>query len=113
LARALETVVEEDWCDWVFKTYNLIALKFTPLGRNGYPDRLVFLPGGEIFLIEFKRVDEDPEPLQIYIHEELEKLEHVVWVTDNLEEAKQVFREHIEAILGRPTQSLGTFRATI
>jgi len=100
----LEYKIENAWCDWVeeeYKDYALIALKFAPLGRNGYPDRIVFLPRGRVFLIEFKREGEEPRALQIWKHKQLKRLNHVVWVSDNLEKAKRQFRKAFAEAIGK------------
>lgn len=105
MVQRLESETEQKWCDWVENEFNLIALKLTPMGRNGYPDRIVFLPAGRVFLIEWKREGKKvvkADPLQVYIHEELGKLEHGVLLTNSIEEAKEEFRRALsDAIIER------------
>lgn len=40
-------------------------------GTNGWPDRLVLLPGGRAGMLELKKPGDEPRPLQ---HERLERL---------------------------------------
>lgn len=40
------------------------AIKFTPNGWSGAPDRLVLLPGGIVKFVEFKVLAAEPRPLQ-------------------------------------------------
>lgn len=56
------------------------ALKFTPPGWTGAPDRLVLLPGGVSVFVEFKVYGEHPRPLQEQRHKELRALGFPVWV---------------------------------
>lgn len=58
-----------------------IALKFTSSIADGYPDRLVLLPGGRTIWVEVKRTGEKPRRLQTVRMEELNALgQHVHWV---------------------------------
>jgi len=41
------------------------ALKFVSPGYNGVPDRLIFMPGGRIYLVELKAPGKKPTPLQL------------------------------------------------
>ena len=47
------------------------AFKIKFLGFRGAPDRLVFLPGGRIKLVELKRYDGRVSSLQLWIHRRL------------------------------------------
>ena len=104
----LEAEIEQTWCDWVEAEYNLIALKLTPDGRVGYPDRLVFLPAGRVFLVEWKRQGRKlvADPMQVYIHDELRKLEHGVLLTNSIEEAKEEFKKAIVSAIRERERNL-------
>lgn len=67
------------------------ALKFISPGVAGVPDRIVLMPGGQIFFAELKRPGAKARPLQAAIHRRLERLGFAVYVIDN--------REQIETIL--------------
>lgn len=41
-----------------------IAFKFNSAGNNGVPDRIVLLPGGQMYFIELKKEKEKPTALQ-------------------------------------------------
>lgn len=45
-------------------------IKLAPM-QAGIPDRLVFFPGGRLFLVELKRKDEDLSPIQRVWHARL------------------------------------------
>lgn len=47
------------------------CIKLTPMGDNGWPDRLVILPGNVIGFLELKRPGEEPTPLQLHRIERL------------------------------------------
>jgi len=51
---------------------------------GGAPDRLVFLPGGQLILVECKAPGKKPRPLQAHVHERLRKLGFQVVVLDRL-----------------------------
>lgn len=61
------------------------CLKWVSPGTNGVPDRIVFLPGGVIKLVELKAEGERPRKLQKAIHRRLEKLGVPVAVIDSNE----------------------------
>ena len=57
------------------------ARKFVPTFANGYPDRLVLMPGGRTYWLELKSGGKRPEPLQLARHRELRALGFVCeWV---------------------------------
>lgn len=68
-----------------------------PGGQTGWPDRLFFIPGGKPFLIEFKEVGYEPDPMQHYIHDMLEELGYDVAWTDNEEDAVSAIAARVEA----------------
>ena len=51
---------------------------------TGVPDRICVLPNGRQFFVEFKRPNGGKvSPIQAYIHAQLTKLGHEVFVVDN------------------------------
>ncbi len=69
-----------------------MAAKWVSPGMSGVPDRIVFLPGGRISLVELKRPGEKPTPLQNRIIEMLRELGADVRVVDSMEKADEIFR---------------------
>jgi Holliday junction resolvase len=59
-----ESVIERELVARV-KAAGGFCLKVTVLGRRGFPDRLVILPGGKVCLVELKR----PRGSRISIHQ--------------------------------------------
>lgn len=91
----LESKIEKDACDLIFKHLGIIGSKLKILGNTGYPDRIFWLPGGCPFMIEFKRPGEEPEPKQLYIHDQLRELGYQVEVHDNAVRAFQAVTEAV------------------
>lgn len=61
------------------------APKFVPVGNRGVPDRLVFLPGGRLVLVELKAPGRRPTKLQLKRHREFRQLGFDVEVIDTKE----------------------------
>ena len=59
----LESQIEQYFCRKV-KELGGLALKLSPAGTAGMPDRLVLLPGRRIVFVEFKAPGKKPRPLQ-------------------------------------------------
>jgi hypothetical protein len=59
----LESQIERYFCKKV-KELGGLALKLSPAGTAGMPDRLVLLPGPWIAFVEFKVPGKKPRPLQ-------------------------------------------------
>ena len=68
-----------------------LALKWVSPGRPGVPDRIVFLPGGRVVLVELKAPGKTPTPLQAKTHEALRRLGMTVLVIDSMEDARAAF----------------------
>ncbi len=69
------------------------ALKFTPPGWAGAPDRLVLLPGGRVAFVEVKAPGKKPRPLQRKRAEELQALGFPVYVVDSQEAIERFIME--------------------
>ena len=54
-------------------------------GHNGVPDRLVFMPGGRIYLVELKAPGKKLSPLQLKWKARFEKLGFNYYVIDSYE----------------------------
>ena len=73
-----------------------LALKFTPPGWAGAPDRMVLFPGGKIIFVELKAPGKRPRPLQLKRHEELKALGFTVEVIDSPEGVDEFIRRYAE-----------------
>ena len=60
-----------------------IALKFSSFFMTGFPDRIVLLPGGNIYFVELKTTGAKPKPIQEERIKELRKLGFKALVIDN------------------------------
>lgn len=69
------------------------AYKWVSPGNDGVPDRIVFMPGGRVFMFELKAPGKKPTPLQLAKHRELLKFGQTVFVVDNTEMIDKLFRE--------------------
>ena len=92
----LEKEVEQPYADWVNNETVWLALKFAPPGRRGYPDRIILGYSDAHFFIEFKRVGEELEPLQLHHKTVLETMGHTVYVCEYVEDAKELTRAHFQ-----------------
>lgn len=61
--------------------------KFTSPGRRSVPDRLVTLPGNNIWFVELKAPGKTPTKSQLKDHKERKALGCKVCVIDNVEDA--------------------------
>ena len=57
--------------------------KFVSPGSDGWPDRLILMPGGKIAFVELKSTGEKPRPLQLQRHAQLRDLGFSVFVVDD------------------------------
>lgn len=69
------------------------ALKFTSPGNDGVPDRIVFLPGGRIYLVELKAQKGRLSPLQVWQQKSLRALGVDVRTITGRAEAEEFIRE--------------------
>lgn len=76
----LEKEVEKKWCD-AAKRYRWIAYKFSSPGNSSVPDRM-FVRGGFVFFIEFKRPGKTATDNQAEEHVRLRAAGFIVWVID-------------------------------
>ena len=70
-----------------------IALKFTSLGFDGMPDRLILLPNGRIAFAELKAPGKKPRQLQLARHRLLRWLGFKVYVIDDENEIGGIINE--------------------
>lgn len=70
-----------------------MALKFISPGMAGVPDRLILLPGGEIFFVELKAPGKTLRPLQLKRKKQLEALGFKVYVIDSYKKIELFLNE--------------------
>ena len=70
-----------------------ISPKFTSLGLNGMPDRIVLIPFGKMAFVEIKAPGESPRPLQTARHRQLRQLGFKVYVLDNQQQIPEIIRD--------------------
>ena len=87
--RKLERDIERSIVNYVENGLGGKALKLRISGKNGYPDRTCFLPGGQLIIFETKCPGEHPEPIQKVMIRELRELGFNTHVVHSLEEAKR------------------------
>ena len=59
-----------------------LFIKFTSPSHSGVPDRVVILPNGRIYFVEFKAPNKKPRPLQLHIINKIRELGCEVRVID-------------------------------
>jgi len=70
-----------------------LALKFTSPGKNGMPDRIILLPGGQIVFVELKAPGKKLKPLQQKRFRQLRKLGFQALKIDSVKDADEFIRE--------------------
>lgn len=97
----LEKVIEQAFLKKMKKAHPKIRCpKFSAIGWRSWPDRVIFLPGGKVILIEFKRKGEGPTPGQKECHDYLRSIGHLVLVTYDENEALEFVGRYLERIRG-------------
>ena len=82
-----EAQIEKKVCEWASEN-SVLAIKFTPMGSTGWPDR-VFLYQGRVLFIEFKAPGKKARPLQEERAKQLRAQGFITEVHSNVETAKQ------------------------
>lgn len=62
-------------------------------GFVGIPDRLILLPRGRMFFVEFKQKGKKPRKVQSFVHRRLNDLGFKVYVIDSKDKIEEVFKE--------------------
>jgi len=93
--RPLESPIETQVVNRIWYELGIMGIKLKAVGQTGWPDRWFPCPGGRSFLIEFKRPGEEPEPRQLYIHNQLRKLGFHVEVHDDEDTAVAAIRRFV------------------
>ena len=87
-----EKIIEKELVARV-KAKGGIAPKFTSLGFDGMPDRLVLLPRGKMAFVELKAPGRKPRALQMARHRLLRRLGFKVYVIDEINQIDSVLEE--------------------
>jgi hypothetical protein len=91
----LEKVIEGKVCK-LAKSFGILQYKFTSPQRRSVPDR-VFLYGGKVWFVEFKRAGETPTAAQLIEHEKFQKVGIEVFVVDSVETGKALMKRMVNS----------------
>ncbi len=75
---------------------NYLHWKMNALGSKGKPDQLFQAPWGGYLWIEFKRMGEDPTPLQRHWAKQIVMRGGLVYGCDNYDHAKAILHNHLD-----------------
>lgn len=94
--KQLERDTEDEYCSWLALTHGGLAHKFKHVVRRGAADRIVFLPNGKVFFIEFKRTEKDsPAEHQLKYSRMFSKLGYNTYFCYTLEQAISATEEEL------------------
>lgn len=68
-----------------------LCLKMRPV-EVGYPDRLIVMPNGRTAWVEVKTTGKKPRPIQARRMEELQRMDHSVWVADTRKTVEEIIK---------------------
>jgi hypothetical protein len=75
------------------------AIKWIPVEKRGWPDRIVVFPDRPAVFVELKAPGEKPRAQQVLRHQELERLGFQVFTCDSKESNERVVSEILAAPL--------------
>lgn len=81
----LEKDIEGRVCDYA-KSKKILVYKFSSPARAAVPDRMFILPGGKMFMIEFKSAGRKPTPPQVRENLRLKAQGVNAYFVDNVED---------------------------
>ena len=90
--KASEKDLERRFVD-VVNRYGGIAYKMQNVYQSGFPDRVVFMPGGGVCFVEFKSGGEKLRRIQAYVRERLTSMGYRYYVVDSREQLSEVLKE--------------------
>jgi len=82
-----ETSIEASYVKWVAGQRGVFCVKFEHEGREGAPDRQIFLENGKTFFIEFKRPGGQLRTPQKRYHRMLQRMGFEVYTCYSRQEA--------------------------
>lgn len=106
---ALEKVLEDKAVAYALGL-GYLHWKMNALGSKGKPDQLFQTPLGEYFWVEFKRVGEQPCPLQRYWARQITARGGLVYGCDDFEHARAIFHNHVDPA-ALPIEGAATYDA--
>ena len=95
MTRKLEKDHEDRFVEYALRR-GCRAWKLIFIGRKGFPDRIVFMPGGRVIFMEFKRKGNKQSPHQDKIQKILEGLGFNWYTPYTFEEAKEILDVYLE-----------------
>lgn len=90
----LEKQIENEFVLYATK-FGAKVVKFNDQSTTGAPDRIVFLPGGKVFFIEFKKPNGVVSPKQDAYHRTLHRLGFGIHTCYSFNQAKEVFDHYV------------------
>jgi hypothetical protein len=91
---ALEKLLEDKTVAYALGL-NYLHFKMNALGSKGKPDQLFIAPHGQHIWIEFKRMGENPAPLQRYWAKQITLRKGLVYGCDDYEHARAILNTHL------------------
>jgi hypothetical protein len=88
----IEAHIQKPVIKYARKSLGLMCTKMDIRNAGGIPDYLIWMPRGLLLLIEFKKPNGVPTPLQVEMHKRLRTLGYEVYVIDNVETGKELLR---------------------
>lgn len=70
-----------------------LCMKWVSPGQVGVPDRIIFLPGGQVLLVEVKTETGKLSPVQVNMHRRLRKMGLRVITVAGSDEVKRLLEE--------------------
>jgi len=92
----LEKQIEKAVCDYA-KEKGILVYKFSSPGHAAVPDRMFILPGGRMFMMEFKAPGKKPTAPQTREHNRLIRQGTRVFIVDNVWFGKDMIDDEIAA----------------
>jgi len=86
-----EKTIEQELCQRV-KELGGLCLKWVSPGCAGVPDRITFLPGGQIHFVELKAPGKSAKPRQRVVIAWLRRLGCYVWELNSLEDVEMMIK---------------------
>src|SRR5689334_7662873 len=91
--KKLEKDVEKSTCRYAH-SLGVWHCKFKSVNNRGVPDRIFITPEGLVFFIEFKRPGKKKvDPLQVLVIDEMWAVGALVFVTDDIDVAKEIISD--------------------
>ena len=90
----LEKQIEKAVCDYA-KEKGCLVYKFSSPGHAAVPDRMFILPGGRMFMIEFKAPGKKPTAPQLREHLRLRAMGVSIDVVDSINLGREIINYEV------------------